>query len=179
MFFDERTYYEGKPAKTRFWGNQEGATRRYDAVIAATDPRLNSILDVGCGAGGLLARIKELGISHARYTGIDIVPSFVEEARLCHSEAAFVCADIATVPPPEADWIVAVGLFGHEQKFWQDRFNLLTSLMMKSAKKGICYTLTSTRSPKRNIQAHYCDPEEFGSVDHSYLPNDFLVTVKK
>ncbi len=51
-------------------------------------------------------------------------------------------------------------------------------------------SFVSTNSPRRNPDAHYCDPaaivadanRRFGSgfsIDHSYLQNDFLLVVRK
>lgn len=55
----ESTYYENKD----FWGGElfdEADRLRFDFVIASIDPKVRSLLDVGCGNGLFLRRVKEL-----------------------------------------------------------------------------------------------------------------------
>ncbi len=52
---------------------------QYQRVVKATRGwKLSSVLDVGCGTGGLLALLKRPG---ARLSGVDISPGMIEEAK--------------------------------------------------------------------------------------------------
>lgn len=55
----ESAYYENKD----FWGGElfdEADRLRFDFVIARIDPKVRSLLDVGCGNGLFLRRVKEM-----------------------------------------------------------------------------------------------------------------------
>ncbi len=47
-----------------------------------------SILEIGCGAGNLLA-----SLNPAKGLGVDFCPSVVEQAKVAHPELEFICAD--------------------------------------------------------------------------------------
>jgi SAM-dependent methyltransferase len=52
---------------------------------------VREVLDVGCGTGSHLARLRELGIAG---TGIDLNPSMVEYARARHPDLSFAVGDM-------------------------------------------------------------------------------------
>lgn len=56
---------------------------------------IQSILDVGCGTGDLLPYLRKAGFT-GEYTGVDIVPGFIDGCRSHYSDdhhAEFVCGD--------------------------------------------------------------------------------------
>jgi SAM-dependent methyltransferase len=61
--------------------------------------RVDSMLDVGCAAGGF-SRIVRTFNPALRYTGVDIAPEFVERAKREHPEANFAISDGITFPFP-------------------------------------------------------------------------------
>jgi len=78
------TQKHGLNEKALGWGSEEGMLARYNAACQVLDlispPGLvqKTVLDVGCGYGGLL-RVAELRFPK-RYVGIDLVEEFIHEA---------------------------------------------------------------------------------------------------
>lgn len=66
----------------------------------------DTVLDVGCGDGGLIAHLPP-----CRYTGVDIVPEFVERARAGHPDRSFLCAGALDVAE-RFDWVLVIGTTG-------------------------------------------------------------------
>src|SRR3954470_2482052 len=52
-----------------------------------------TLLDVGCGFGGLLEYAEDRGIA-IDYTGIDVVPEMIDHARRVRPGAEFYCQDV-------------------------------------------------------------------------------------
>lgn len=55
--------------------------------------RTLDVLDVGCGAGGKLAWLVELGADAARLTGVDLLPQRIDVARSRYSGIRFLAGD--------------------------------------------------------------------------------------
>jgi SAM-dependent methyltransferase len=81
--------------------------------------RAQSVLDVGCGAGGLSAVWRSYRRT-IRYTGVDISEPLVKAARRAHPEHEFIRADCAAGLPLEdrfADVAVALGWLHWEERY--------------------------------------------------------------
>jgi len=72
-----------------------------------------AVLDVGCGAGGLLARAKKTGIQNL--VGIDLSPSALQRAKSFLREAEFIAADGHHLPFQEGtfDLVTCIGTLEH------------------------------------------------------------------
>jgi ubiquinone/menaquinone biosynthesis C-methylase UbiE len=76
------------------------------------------IVDVGCGTGRLLRKIRERW-PHARLTGIDPAEGMVQKARHLMSDAAFIVSPAESIPLPDAsaDLVFSTTSFHH----WSDQ----------------------------------------------------------
>lgn len=96
------------------WGpQQEDLDLRYANMLAVMPPeewdRGVSLLDVGCGFGGLLTYAQANGY-HLRYTGIDLVKEMVDEARSLNPGVSFVHADVFALDSAQRfDYVVCNG----------------------------------------------------------------------
>lgn len=61
--------------------------------------RVDSMLDVGCAAGGFSEIVRALN-PRVRYVGVDIAPAFIEAARAEHPHAEFLLGDGLEFPTP-------------------------------------------------------------------------------
>lgn len=75
----------------------------------------DTVIDIGCGTGNMLAALPE-GV---RYHGFDLSPQYIEAARRRHADredCQFHCADIAVLDSdriPDCDLAIAFGLLHH------------------------------------------------------------------
>lgn len=95
------------------WPDQSDAMTRYGVMLdlIRRPKESSSLLDLGCGAGALLAeiRLRDLNID---YTGIDLGESFVNFNRDKFPGEKFECRDVLSEGLPQAfDYIVMNGLF--------------------------------------------------------------------
>lgn len=79
--------------------------------LPAVLPQVTSCLDVGCAAGGFSRIMKSFNPS-LRYTGIDILPEFVDIARRAHPDSQFLVGDGIhfTTPPESYDLVFSTGI---------------------------------------------------------------------
>lgn len=88
----------GATAQGCNWGEKEPEFRqtiRYDKLMAVTEYRKEkqaSILDVGCGYGGLYEYMMDKGYD-IKYTGIDLCESMIQYASEKNSYAEFICGN--------------------------------------------------------------------------------------
>ncbi len=94
----------GATAKGVDWNDESELLFRYDKMLAVLQmdfaqlPPRPTLLDVGCGWGGLFKRAREIDLP-IRYTGIDVVGSMIEHGRREFADAEFVCGDVFALPP--------------------------------------------------------------------------------
>jgi SAM-dependent methyltransferase len=86
---------------------------RHQAILdVVTTWEAASLLEVGCGAGDLYAKIRRRPGALRTYTGVDLSPAMIELARGRFPLVDFRTSDVLTWPRrPIADAVVAVGVF--------------------------------------------------------------------
>lgn len=169
-------------------GSRESQEARFRVLAEIGDLRGASILDVGCGFGDLLSFLEGQGIS-ARYTGIDIQPPFIQEARTRHPAAEFLCTGIEEFPADRRfDYVLVSGTFNvkfrEDQEAWV--FRVLRK-MFALAERGVGINLLSTYHDEGRFREDmfYCPPERAFSeahnitrwvtLRHDYMPHDFTL----
>lgn len=109
--------------------------RRFLPWLAA---QAESVLDVGCGAGGLAAVWTGLSPS-IRYSGVDISAPLIEAARRAHPEHEFVRADAGTDLPFDdgyGDAVVALGWL-----HWEERYAAALTELWRVARRFVFFDL--------------------------------------
>lgn len=89
------------------------------AVRSGVQPRV--ILDVGCGTGRLLLRVRT-AFPQAHLVGVDLSPAMIEQARLKvpeHAPMHFEVAGVEKLPFPEASFDLAFSTISFHH--WSDR----------------------------------------------------------
>lgn len=94
--------YTAPAERTRRWADRMTGLCKNSRVTA------RSILDVGCGTGGVLAALLE-AFPGAAVTGIDISPGNIAAAqtRLAHSPATLLCCDYLAAPAQPHELVVS------------------------------------------------------------------------
>jgi SAM-dependent methyltransferase len=116
-------------------GDLYPSERRFLPWLAA---RAESVLDVGCGAGGF-AEVWRACRGSIRYTGVDISPPLVEAARRAHPEHDFVVADCAAGLPLEDGFADAVAALGWLH--WEERYAAALSELWRVCRRFVFFDL--------------------------------------
>ncbi len=140
---------------------------RLDRMLAVTNMgtrKRPSIVDVGCGYGSLLDRIKETGLD-AKYTGIDMAPSMIDAARGRHPDASWIAGDVLELPAhPEYDYAVCNGILTQKLSVSQrdmDAYLMkLVTHMFAIARIGIAFNVMTTHVNFQASNLYYRNPAE-------------------
>lgn len=142
-----------------------------------------SLLDVGCGWGGLYAYAKENG-ADVEYTGIELVQPMVDYAQQSFLEGKFICGDIfKTSFEHQFDFVVSSGILTLKVSATipeMERFTKhLIHRMYSLCRHGIAFNMMSTRVNYMAPHLYYQNPAEMLSyclsevsprvrLDHGY-----------
>lgn len=165
----------GATARGVDWKDAADAGLRYELMLRllsqsppaariGTDGSSWSLLDVGCGYGGLYRYARARGI-RLDYTGIDVVESMIAHARrtTVDEHAHFVHADVLSYEPGRPfDGIVCNGLFTQKltesDESMSDFVATVTRRMYDVCSGGIAYNLLSSEVDYQVRENYYCDP---------------------
>ena len=101
--------YGAADHRSLFYSDDGLYRRRIESAAKLIAPHIapeDSVLDVGCGDGNLVPLLPPCA-----YTGLDVVPEFVERARGRFAHAEFRCANIMD-ETRTYDWVLLVGATG-------------------------------------------------------------------
>lgn len=99
----------GVDPKSLSWGSRGAAHQRFRAIWKEIDFSGKSVLDVGCGFGEM-AKFLHKRYKDVKYTGVDIVPEFIAQAKADHPYFDFEVKDYFNDPIDEKfDVVMASG----------------------------------------------------------------------
>ncbi|WP_421900071.1 class I SAM-dependent methyltransferase [Maridesulfovibrio sp.] len=161
--YSDRYTLFGYSPQTLGWG--KGGRQNLRFSILANDvlrqPK-SSVLDVGCGFADLFEFLKNNGWQ-GQYTGIDIVPKLVEEAKERHPDAKLSILGADDLGQTgEHDFVLASGIFNgrlvcEPNKDFAER---VISKMFAAARQGVCVDFMSTWVDFQHEDAWHFAPEE-------------------
>ena len=195
-------YYEkcfaehGASARGVDWHDAGSLEAHYDKMLAVIEPehagRRVSLLDVGCGYGGLLDHAKATGRDLA-YTGIDLVGDMIGHGQAKHPDATFMKGDLLAVDPPRRfDYVVANGVLTEKLDVSIRDFGRfarsLIARMFACADRGIAFNMMTTSVNFMAANLYYQNPGELIAfvdaelspkwrIDHAYKYYDFTMYV--
>lgn len=162
---------------------------RYQALADVGDMTGRSVLEVGCGLGGLGHYLTQR-FDDVRYLGIDISPRMVEEGRKAHPGLDLQQRNLLQIDDGDRwDFVLAQGIFyllGDEAEPQSQR---LMAKMFSVAEVAVAFTAISSWSPSHEEAEFYMDPAWTLSycrtltarlvLRHDYHPGDMAVYLYK
>lgn len=107
--YQEKFEKYGVDPRSLFWKGKGAAHQRFRQMWAEIDFNNKSVLDIGCGFGEM-AKFLDKRYENVRYTGVDIVPEFVNNAREKFPHHTFHALDYFENPIEEKfDIVMASG----------------------------------------------------------------------
>lgn len=178
------------------WRDEKTANLRYEKMLAVNEYLSSpfSLLDVGCGYGGLLEYIKKRGYETS-YHGIDIVPEMLEAALSKFPIEDFKCVDILDMESKEAfDYVVCNGILTQKLDVSildMDKFlKKVIKRMFMLCKKGMAFNLMSTyvnffapnlyyKHPLETLSFCLAELTQKVKIDHSYGLYEYTIYLYK
>lgn len=175
----------------------EKANLRYELMLNVLRPsqaKRSSLIDVGCGFGGLLeyAIANHVAID---YTGVDLVSEMTESGSIRRTDARFIHGDFLDLSHElSADYVVCNGILTQKLDISSDlmteHFKSLTRAMFESAECGIAFNVMTSYSNYFAENLFYLAPEfvltwclenlsRRVKIDHSYPLYEFTTYVYK
>lgn len=144
------------------WISRSYQQAAFSLILRFGIPREASLLDIGCGYGCLLEMLR-LGGWRGRYLGIDLVPEFVDAAKMRFADdrsAAFIEADYLGADARNHllgyDYHVATSIFG--LAYLPDFLERVISRAVSLARQGVLITCNSTRHRNAKNALRAYDP---------------------
>lgn len=183
----------GYSPKSLGWDKEKQFLRFYQ-LTADWDLTGVHILDVGCGFGDLLYYLDYAGVTDYRYSGIDIVPEFIEEAQRRHSGSNinFILADFMNADlDSEYDIAIASGTFNLKMD-GIDGYEYISRNMRKMfelSRMGIAADFLSDKVDFAHAHNFNSSPEKILSYGYSlsrnvvlknnFFPFEFAILINK
>jgi SAM-dependent methyltransferase len=177
------------------WGDDAQRVEwRYTKMLAVMprEPQpCPSLLDVGCGYGGLYQYAKDHGIA-LTYTGLDVVESMVGEARARHGECSFLQGDILDLQDERFDYVVCNGILTQKLDvpglLMDDFAARVIRQMFALCSIGIAFNVMTTKVNFFSNNLYYRNPAELLAwcmseisphvkLDHSYPMFEYTLYV--
>lgn len=160
----------GDTAKGVDWNDEGELLVRYDKMLAVMQkdftlpPSPVSMLDVGCGWGGLLRRANTLNVA-LNYTGIDVVEAMTLHGRAEFPNAMFINGDIFDLHDESVyDFIVCNGILTQKHNIsipdMERHAKRLVRKMFELCRHGIAFNMMSTRVNFMVNNLYYQNPAE-------------------
>jgi len=140
--YSERYHKLGKHVHTLGWGSEEQQYYRFTQVLRAAVLEGKSVLDIGCGFGDFLSSCSDAGCGLEHYTGWDINPDLVSEAKQQHPNSSFAVLNLAEQEEltPVAEVGVMLGVLNLNFKEAYDNM-VFSKMMIEKAFSAVSETL--------------------------------------
>ncbi len=181
----------GSDVKTVGWGNESSQYLRFDVLFRGLDPKGRTILDVGCGLGGLIPYLERHTGGDFRYIGVDIAEKLIGEAAAKHGGAGrdFYVGDIHSVTLPPVDIAVLSGALSFKAGGMEEYAYGTMERMYALSRKAACLNfLTKYVDYELDKNQHY-QPEmifskarqiaRYVNLIHDYPLYEFTVQLLK
>lgn len=179
-----------------YWGpEQERFTLRFEkmlALVPENERSSASLLDVGCGFGGLLSFAREKGFNLS-YTGVDLTQNMIAWCRENLTDAEFHQHNILDEPAiGPFDYVVGNGILALKLDALRNEMDTyvknIVRTMFRYCKKGIAFNCMTDRVNFYSDQLYYRNPLDFlgwcqnelspyVKLDHAYPLHEYTIYV--
>jgi SAM-dependent methyltransferase len=187
QYFSSQVALHGDDVASVGW-TKHSQRKRFRKLLEIGDLASGSVLDIGCGQGGLYDFLVE-ACGAVDYWGFDITPGMIELARRRHPSIAdrFQVHDILAKPVHrQFDYVVSIGPMNVPVPEGNvEPTMLLVRAMFEHCTNGIAISMTSSLTRRPSVGTYYYNPttilERASEItpnvclDHTYLPHDLML----
>jgi SAM-dependent methyltransferase len=176
-YYHQHCLHKDEPAQHVGWTSTEAQINRFEALCAFRDLSGKVLLDVGCGTGDLKAFLDKR-FKNFTYLGIDLIPAFIEKARIRFPEKEntfFIQADFITDGLPEVDHIVASGALSYQTTDLLFHYSAIVKLFSR-AKRSLSFNLLDAEATAPSPWLKAYDKNEVLAFCKRLTVNTALIT---
>jgi len=181
--YETRLKEYGYDPQTLGWGKHSKQEVRFSVLgsLALALPK-SSVLDIGCGFANLFAFLKLNGWK-GNYTGVDIVPGLINEAKKNNPDLKLLIGDITNneFSLDKHDFVIASGVMNTALPSGENEFHIKNMLehMFKLANKAVCADFMTTNVDFQQPGSWHTDPcwvlkEALAITPRVSLRNDYM-----
>lgn len=180
----------GDSPKSLLWNSHKSADIRFKNLLADINIESKSILDIGCGLGDIIPYLNKKSLKFT-YTGIDLLPDFVEKAKEKYPQHTFLAGDYKQLMRP-ADIVLCSGALNSNIENVVEERKEAVELMFDYANEVLCFNMAGNFPQPENREdyiVYYVNSLEFIQylfsltsnmiVRHHYDPLDFTAILFK
>jgi len=169
QFYKEQAATYGVGFRALGWGSREGQELRFKVLCELGIRPGESVLDVGCGQGDLLAWVRSRMLD-VRYTGLDVTACLLDTARQRFPDAFFLEGDLFEKILEPHDCVVASGIFAHAATDGYRYAERGIARLYGLAKRGMACNFLHVRAPEKDKGEFYADPCQILKFCRSLTP---------
>lgn len=150
------------------WKTAESQRVRFEALTWIAPLKKSKILDIGCGLGAFWSYLQEQEVP-VQYTGVDLFPNVIQEAKKIHPEVRFSARQILRHPYPARsfDYSFLSGVFNVKvQDSWAYMKAMLQQALRQS-KKGVAFNALNAESGLKESNRFMVTPREITAFGRS------------
>jgi cyclopropane fatty-acyl-phospholipid synthase-like methyltransferase len=186
-FYESSFSLYGDDSRSVQWSNERTQNIRFEVLNGIADLNHKQVLDVGCGLADLYKFFLKKQID-VDYTGIDIVPAFIERAKVRFPDAHLILSNIESFKDTY-DYILASGTFNVTVENASSYYFEMIRNLFECARKGFAFTMLDIQSHvsddiyiayDKNEVLTFCKTlTPYVVVKDEYLPWDFTIYMYK
>jgi cyclopropane fatty-acyl-phospholipid synthase-like methyltransferase len=191
QYFDQSCKTFSKSHLAASWESWESQYKRFLRTTECCDVSNSSILDVGCGWGGL-QDVLSLSYDNFDYCGIDISEEMIKKAKSLRPYLNFVNEDFLSYEFERPfDFVFANGTFNLKVDNQDKYIRMCLNRLFELCEKGVFVNLTAHLTPDETwdkgicyyspvaILEHCFSLTPHIKVDSTYRKNEFLIELYK
>jgi len=167
-YYHQQLHQHEAPEKRVGWKTIESQRVRFEALTWVAPMKRAKILDVGCGLGAFWGYLKEQEVP-VKYTGIDLFPNVIQEAKKIYPDARFEARNLLARPYPARsfDYSFLSGVFNVKV---QDNWIYMKALLkqvLKQTKKAVAFNALNADSGLKESNRFLVTPKEIVTFGRS------------